>query len=324
MEHIDEHPGTLSVSEWLEELNNFQQEAGRGALPTQQEGRPLCQWVERMRRMAHAGLLPTSLAIDLARHGIRLAQDVERGQATNSQADAAFRKNMTRLKGWMDADCRVSQRKAARLTYVGSRTERTARQCYTFMEHMRLKMRQGLLTSDHYWDLVNLPLLINGGSVSNWLDVGPSQRRQALGEELKVDEFQRVNDVRLDAELVVRKGDRGEVYVAGAGTLLVVVSDGGLETPEGYAVRTSDWRRLFLEDPGEPTLVFLPDMDRHGVLSFQRPLREVRTDPLLHTHYAKAARKAHSERLQRRHEREDNPFGWARGTKSKPVPGASV
>lgn len=284
MERINAYPGTLEASEWLSLLHEYQECAGYGRLPTQQEDRALCQWVERMRRMARAGQLPARLALDLARYGIRLGQHAAKAHAANPQAEAAFRKNMARLQVWMDEDRAASRRKAAHISYQNTRADKDARQCYTFLEHMRLKMRQGLLWSEHYWDLVNLPLLINGASVAHWLDAGPSLRKGYFGEELKVDRYPLVGQVRVDAEMAAREGQSGEVYVPGTGVLSVIVEDGELETERGYPVRTTDWRRMLLE-PGEPTLVSLPDLGRYGVLSFHKLLHE-RAEPSLRAQYA--------------------------------------
>lgn len=312
MERIDEHPGTLSASEWLGELHEHQEEAGYGTLPTQREGRPLCQWVERMRRMAHAGHLPTLLAIELARHGIRLVQMADKGKAANAQSEAAFRKNMDRVAWWIEQDRRTSGRKLAQITYVGTRNGRAARQVYTFLEHMRLKMRQGLLSNDHYWDLLGLPLTINGGSVAQWLNTGESLRKEYLGPELDVAKFAPLRQSRIDSELAVLNGERGEVYVAGSGTMSIVVSDGKIETHDGFTLEVTEWRRDAARGYGDPTLVFLEDMQCHGVLSIysQRPTK--RPTPGIRAQYAEAAYKAWNERSDRRYERETNPFGWAR------------
>ncbi len=283
MERINAYPGTIDASEWLDRLHEHQEFAGYGTLPTQQEDRSLCQWVERMRRLASAGQLPAPLALKLANRGIHLGQQEGKAHAANAQAEAAFRKNMARLQVWMDEDRATSRRKAAHISYQNTRSGKDARQCYTFLEHMRLKMRQGLLWSEHYWDLVNLPLLINGASVAAWLDAGPSLRKGYFGEELKVDRYAAVGQVRMDAYMAVREGHPGEVYVPGTGILSVVVKDGELVTGDGYPVRTADWRRRDRED--EAALVFLPDLGRYGVLSFYRRLQEL-SEPGLRARHA--------------------------------------
>ena len=317
MERINEHPGTLSASEWLGELHQHQADAGYGALPTQREGRPLCQWVERMRRMAHAGHLPTSLALELARHGIHLLQAADKGKASNAQAEAAFRKNLAHLSQWIEQDCRANQRKVAQITYVGSR-KGGARQIYTFLEHMRLKMRQGLLSNDHFWELLGLPIVINGGSISQWLNVTGSLRKEYLGPEIDVAKFAPLRPSRVNSELAVMDGELGEVYVAGSGTMSVVVRDGKIETREGFSARDgfsleiTEWRRDAARGYGDPTLVFLDDMKCYGVLSIYslRPIKRVTSG--LRAQYAQAAYKAWNQRSERRYERETNPFGWAR------------
>lgn len=311
MERINDYPGTLSADEWLAELHEHQQQCGYGTLPTQHEGRPLCQWVERMRRMAHAGLLPTHLALELARHGIRLVQEVGKAKAASAQSEAAFRKNMERLAWWIEQDRRTSGRKVAQITYVGTRNGHFARQVYTFLEHMRLKMRQGLLSNDHYWELLGLPITINGGSISQWLNVTESLRKEYLGPELDVALFAPLRESRVKSEMSVMNGERGEVYIAGSGATSIVVSNGKIETHDGFTLGITEWRRDAARGFGDPTLVFIEDMGCHCVLSFyaQRPAK--RPGPSLRAQYAEAAYKAWHERSERRHERENHPFGWA-------------
>lgn len=319
MERINDYPGTISASEWLDELHEHQEVSGYGSLPTQREGRPLCQWVERMRRMAHAGLLPTHLALELARHGIRLVQNGDKGKSANAQAEAAFRKNMNLLSSWIEQDCRASQRKVAQITYVGTRNGSASRRAYTFLEHMRLKMRQGLLSNDHYWELLGLPITINGGSVSQWLNVTGSVRKESLGSEINTAQFALLRQSRISSELSVMEGERGEVYVAGSGTTSIVVNDGKIETHDGFTFEVTEWRRDATRGYGDPTLVFLDDMKCYGVLALyaQRPTK--RAAPGIRMQYAQAAYKARNERELRRYERETNPFGWARGTNPNPV-----
>lgn len=274
MPRIGEHPGTVSAPIWINQLQDYQSYYGRGSLPGRNDGedRALRQWVERMRRMAASGLLPLSLVIELARCGINLERQAQKACAAGGQEDLAFRKNLERLKAWMAADSADRQRLGADITYQNSRTDKAARQCYTFLEHMRLKMRQNLLPSEHYFELITLPLLINGGSVAGWLDVSTSLRREALGEELRVADYPKLPKQRVTTELAAREGQWGSLYIAGTGTMNVCITDGEFATIEGYVVNMQDWHRLDMEFAHEPTLVSLPDLGCYGVLTFAQPV----------------------------------------------------
>lgn len=79
--------------------------------------------------------------------------------------------------------------------------------------------------------------------------------------------------MRVLEERAAWDGERGEIYVAGTGTLSVVFNDGQLETTcEGFVVNTTTWRRDMTRGRRQPTLVYLHDLGCYGVLSLYQAL----------------------------------------------------
>lgn len=175
------HPGTRSADDWLMRLADFQECEGWGAIPQKADDcdYPLRQWIERMRRMANAGRVSISLAMHLARFGILLRQDTEKQRAAGRQAEAAFDRNMQALREWMRTKAGW-MRGEVDITYAETRTDWQCRKCYTFLEHMRLKLNQSLLPDRHLGELLRLPLRVNGQAIGSWLDEKHALRDEAM------------------------------------------------------------------------------------------------------------------------------------------------
>ena len=156
-------PGTRSATDWLRDLRSYQAVCGFGEVPpkTHEPFGPLSQWVQRMRRYADSGNLPFEIAAELAVMGVPLELDRTKQKTATTQEDNAFERNLAQLQDWIRAEVTP----VANLTYRESREDTMARQCYTFLEHMRLKLRQGVLKAEHLKTLRALALQINGASI---------------------------------------------------------------------------------------------------------------------------------------------------------------
>ena len=97
--------------------------------------------------------------------GVPLEIDRDKQSRTLAQEESAFARNLALLRDWM----RATGTPIVDLTYLGSRHDDQARKCYTFLEHMRLKLKQGVLREEHKETLCALALRINGTSIADWI-----------------------------------------------------------------------------------------------------------------------------------------------------------
>lgn len=170
-----ENGGTLPIGTWFAALDAYQRICGHGSVPPKSHDPmgPLSQWIQRMRRQARSGQLPIAVVWALANRGVSPAIDeVNRGR-TGNQEEATFQRNLRNLKRWMR---HAAVDGWANLDYRSSRTVLQARQAYTFLEHMRLKLRQSLLRDEHMATLEALALRVNGECVGDWLNATESLR----------------------------------------------------------------------------------------------------------------------------------------------------
>ena len=111
-----------------------------------------------MRRFADCGSLPFDVAANLALLGVPIELDQTAQKRASAQEDIAFERNLAQLQDWIRAEVTP----VADLTYLGSRGDVMAARCYTFLEHMRLKLRQGVLTPNHLQTLQRVAMRVNG------------------------------------------------------------------------------------------------------------------------------------------------------------------
>ncbi len=214
-------PGTRSARDWLRDLRSYQAVCGFGEVPpkTHEPFGPLAQWVQRMRRYADSGKLPFEIAAELAVMGVPLELDRAKQKTAATQEDNSFERNLAQLQDWIRAEVTP----VANLTYLESREDTMARQCYTFLEHMRLKRRQGVLKPDHLKTLRALALQINGASIKDWLAPNESlrdiEKMAAQGEDLCPLPWTTMGAAAVAAwlERAAREQWRPAVYVPGLG-----------------------------------------------------------------------------------------------------------
>ncbi len=160
-------PGTRPAHDWLTDLRRYQDVCGFGQVPpkTHEPFGPLAQWVQRMRRCADSGGLPFDVAANLALLGVPIELDRTAQKRASAQEDISFERNLAQLQDWIRAEVTP----VADLTYLDSRDDDMARRCYTFLEHMRLKLRQGVLPPDHLQTLQRVAIRVNGVALKKWL-----------------------------------------------------------------------------------------------------------------------------------------------------------
>ena len=161
-------PGTRSTNDWLEDLRFFQKVCGFGSIPHKKHVPfgPVSQWILRMRRYAATGQLPLDLAAGLAVLGVPLEIDRIHQNRSARQENDAFERNVNQLRSWIDDQ---GNKNVANLTYLSMHGNATIRVCYKFLEHMKLKVRQGALKPEHLTILQSLPIQMNGTDLKDWL-----------------------------------------------------------------------------------------------------------------------------------------------------------
>lgn len=214
-------PGTRPTHDWLRDLRLYQEICGIGKVPpkTHQPFGPLSQWVERMRRYADSGKLPFRIAAELAGMGVPLELDGAKQTQATAQEEASFERNLTQLQDWM----RGIDTPIANLTYLASRNDAQARKCYAFLEHMRLKRRQGFLKAGHLNTLNGLELLVNEIPLMSWLSDSKSlrdiEKMLVLNDPFPDLYWKQLNQVELAEwrQRSIREGWRLAIYVPGQG-----------------------------------------------------------------------------------------------------------
>ena len=145
----ENQPTTQSCLDWINDLTSYQNCSGKyGMLPARNDGSELMairRWVERMRRFAAAGNLPTVVALRLALCGISMVRNKEKTTRSNQQSEAAVAVNIAALKRWMA----LKDGGKCDLAYAESLESEAARKIYRFLEHVRLRIR--LVIMDEAW-----------------------------------------------------------------------------------------------------------------------------------------------------------------------------
>ena len=270
-------PGTRSVNDWLHDLQSYQTVCGFGEVPpkTHEPFGPLAQWVQRMRRYADSGQLPFEIAVELAVMGVPLELDRAKQKMATTQEDNAFERNLAQLQDWIRAEVTP----VANLTYRESREDTMARQCYTFLEHMRLKLRQGVLKAEHLKTLRALALKINGATIKEWLT--PTESLRDIEKMVtQGDGRRRLPWTAMDRATVVawleraaRENWRLAVYVPGRG-----VEPAGL----GHMDRVLTSRPLAVRGDASGTLMLNGSLKTAPMLIFRmrQPEERLSTSPV--------------------------------------------
>jgi hypothetical protein len=172
-------PRRLTPAEWLVALAEYQDQDGKcRAVPSKSDPYhgPLSQWVQRMRRYAVGGRLDVEVAIVLASLGIDLRMDGNRYMSALHREEQTFAENLERLQAWIAQNQKPDG--VPDMTWVVSRRTPEGTRCFSFLDHVQLKARQGLLPDHHRERLEALPLRVCGQRLRDRLDAPTCSARR--------------------------------------------------------------------------------------------------------------------------------------------------
>lgn len=166
------------IDDKIDLLEKWRAATGKKGLPTRSDPNPefarLADWIQKTRRYALVGNMSDLSLYYLEQAGITLARNPAKVAATAGQENAAFDRNLAALSAWLDRKMAASGERD--IACRERNTDSDAKKCYRFIEHMILKVRQGLLSDTHRNKLLQLAFTMNGKPIRQVLMPGPSRR----------------------------------------------------------------------------------------------------------------------------------------------------
>jgi hypothetical protein len=162
--------GTLTeVYRRLADLEDYRDAAGDDdAFPSKHDPEPrfaaFNQWLYRMRKALNGGNISAEVIEVLEEHGIPMARTPFKERVVAPLAEAHFQRNLAALKSVLGP--RIRDR---RITYGESLKSEPLRVAYRFLEHLKLKNRQGILPKRHLEAIESLDFQVNDQSIRDFL-----------------------------------------------------------------------------------------------------------------------------------------------------------
>lgn len=165
-----------NIAERIACLKRFREETGHDRPQKRhanKEYASFAQWLTRQKRAFNGGTLPQNIIDELEKVGITLTTPKEQymfgGKVNETQS---FQNNLAVLKSCLDNA--KSNNKPRDIAFRNAKLSNELDKSYRFIEHMILKVRNGILPDDHKDTLVALDFTVNGKHISEVLEPKPS------------------------------------------------------------------------------------------------------------------------------------------------------